>query len=771
MWWSTRLFLINIIPSLCFRLILVQARHEDPWSFILGGGSDILLTALCVLIAASVQAQTRTRAPSIAPTLLWWLYNALTAAYFSAMHVLPSPEQVRYLLDPHFLLASLDAPAILAMIFLLALCLLLARMNLKLVPVRPCVPHLLLLAFVGQLLCLGGGELANPLLQQIVAFFSREKELSGIVPQLTHDLSGVPMTAGPAERPNVLLVVLEGIPGGYLPQNVEFVNGSADFAMTKMSRWAEHGLRVPNFLAHRNQTINGLYSMLCADYPRLTDGTLITQELLSDPLAASRDTLPNILARNGYSTTYLQAAGLRFMDKDRFMKLIGFEEIGGEEWFDHTPPTFFTYWGINDRDFFLQSLEKIEALDKKRREHSTRGEAAPWFLTLLTVGTHHPYTLPDDYTGGEELHPKLRSSAFLDDALDLFLSRLEEKGVLENTLVIVTSDESHGMDTNILLAGNWGLCFALMPETRGTSVKEQSQKINPGLFGLADLPLSILDYVGLAASSDAIAGRSIFRDYGSSGKRTLSGSWGDRFFVISSDAVFLKDFGPGGFVKLPYSGSPFSLTNDAKGEPLGQGSGLLSWAARTVEPGRQAPRSWRFLSDGSSFDAAEYVPSEDILTVDSKAWLSGGQYIQLQKGENYTLELRVSAPDTNVRSMVLDWQVYKLNGAAPMLSDKNFPLPPLAPGEWLALTCSVEVAEDFMLDSARLAARAVGAGSPGDTAVVVGAFALHPNRNALDQNTSEHTMDETLYEGSDARIILKEYHHKKIKAYTMKKHL
>lgn len=771
MWWSTRLFLINIIPSLCFRLILVQARHGDPWSFILGGGSDIVFTALCVLIAASVQAQTRTRVPSIAPTLLWWLYNALTAAYFSAMHVLPSPEQVRYLLDPHFLLASLDAPAILAMIFLLALCLLLARMNLKLVPVRPCVPHLLLLAFVGQLLCFKGGELANPLLQQIVAFLSRDKELSNIVPQLTHDLSGVPMTTGPAERPNVLLVVLEGIPGGYLPQNVEFVNGSADFAMTKMSRWAERGLRVPNFLAHRNQTINGLYSMLCADYPRLTDGTLVTQELLSDPLAASRDTLPNILARNGYSTTYLQAAGLRFMDKDRFMKLIGFEEIGGEEWFDHTPPTFFTYWGINDRDFFLQSLEKIEALDKKRREHSTRGEAAPWFLTLLTVGTHHPYTLPDDYTGGEGLHPKLRSSAFLDDALDLFLSRLEEKGVLENTLVIVTSDESHGMDINILLAGNWGLCFALMPETRGTSVKEQSQKINPGLFGLADLPLSILDYVGLAASSDAIAGRSIFRDYGSSGKRTLSGSWGDRFFVISSDAVFLKDFGPGGFVKLPYSGSPFSLTNDAKGEPLGQGSSLLSWAARTVEPGRQAPRSWRFLSDGSSFDAAEYVPSEDILTVDSKAWLSGGQYIQLQKGENYTLELRVSAPDTNVRSMVLDWQVYKLNGAAPMLSDKNFPLPPLAPGEWLALTCSVEVAEDFMLDSARLAARAVGAGSPGDTAVVVGAFALHPNRNALDQNTSEHTMDETLYEGSDARIILKEYHHKKIKAYTMRKHL
>ena len=755
MWWSTRLFLINIIPSLYFRLILAQARHGGPWSFILGGGSDIILTAICVLIAASVQARTRTRVPSIAPTLLWWLYNALTAAYFSAMHVLPSPEQARYLLDPHFLLASLNASAILAMVFLLALCLLLARMNLKLVPVRPYVFVLLLLPFTGQLLWFGGGELGNPLVQQIAAFYSRDKELSDIVPRLTHDLSGVPMTAGPAERPNVLLVVLEGIPGGYLPQNVEFVNGSADFAMTKMSRWAERGLRVPNFLAHRNQTINGLYSMLCADYPRLTDGTLITQELLSDPSAASRDTLPNILARNGYSTTYLQAAGLRFMDKDRFMRLIGFEEIEGEEWFDHTPPTFFTYWGINDRDFFLQSLKKIEALNEKRRERGAQGEASPWFLTLLTVGTHHPYTLPDDYAGGEGLHPKLRSSAFLDDALDLFLSRLKEKRVLENTLVIVTSDESHGMDANILLAGNWGLCFALMPEAGGKDEKTQDPKINPELFGLADLPLSILDYVGLAASSDAIAGRSIFRDYGNAVKRPLPGSWGDRFFVISSDAVFLKDFGPGGFVKLPYSGSPFSLTNDAKREPLGQGSALLSWAARTVSegPGRQASRSWRFLSDSSSFDAAEYVPSEEVLAVDSKIWLSGGQYIQFHKGENYTLELRVSAPETNARGMVLDWQVYKLNGAAPMISEKNFPLPQLAPGERLALTCSVEVLEDFMLDSARLAARAVGGGTPGDTAVVVDAFALLPASAGSNLPDGK----KTLYKGSDAQIVLTHY--------------
>lgn len=750
MWWSTRLFLIDLFPPLCFRLVLVRARHGDLWSFILGGFSDILLTALCVLATSPLLARRRSRAAGLALTLAWWLYHALVAAYFSAMHVLPSPEQARYLLDPHFLLASLNASAVLALAFLIALSLLLARLDLKLVRVRPkaLVPFVLL--FAAQLLHSGGGELAHPLIQQTASALLRERELSGIVPRLTHDLSGVPLTSGAVESPNVLLVVLEGIPGGYLPQNVDFVNGSSDFSMPRTSRWAQHGLRVPNFLAHRNQTINGLYSMLCADYPRLSDGTLITQELLSDPSAASRDTLPNLLARNGYSTTYLQAAGLRFMDKDRFMKLIGFEEVLGEEWFDPAPPAFFTHWGINDRDFFLQSLKKIEDLNERRRRSRGQGKSAPWFLTLLTVGTHHPYALPDDYRGGEGLPPKLRSVAFLDEAVDLFLTRLKETGVLEDTLVLVTSDESHGMNANILLAGNWGLCFALLPE-KGTG----KNRLNPELFGLADIPLSVLDYVGLATSADALGGRSIFRDYRNSAKRSLPGSWGDRFFVISADAVFLKDFGPGQFAKYPISGSPFALTNDSPKESLGQGTALLSWAARADDTGTEGrlPRVWRFLSDGSAFDAAEYVASEDILAADSKIWLSGGQYIQLRKGERYDLELKVSAPETNARSVRLDWQIYKLNGTVSLLSNENCPLPPLAPGEHLTLSCSVEILEDLMLDSARLAARATGHGTPGDTELVVGSFALHPSP----ADPRAPSRKRTLYENSDARLILTHY--------------
>ncbi len=751
MWWSTRLFLIDILPALYFRLAFNRAGQGHLGALLLGGAADIGVIALWVLTTASLQARTRSRSVSVLSSLLLWGYYGLVTAYFSAMHALPTPEQAKYLLDPHFLLASLDASALPALLGAVLLGALLARLDLRLVRLRGRAPAALALLLSASLLVPGPGGNGNPLVTQIRSFLSRGAGLPGGLPRLAHDLSGVPLTAGPDEPPNILLVVLEGIPGGYVSQNVTFVNGSSDFTMPKTSRWAERGLRVPNFLSHRNQTINGLYSMLCADYPRLTDGTPIVQELLARPETASNDSLPGVLARNGYNTTYLQAAGLRFMDKDRFMKRIGFGEVLGEEWFEPDSGVFFTRWGINDRDFLLQSLRKIGELNERRRRSRERGESAPWFLTLLTVGTHHPYTLPDDYAGGEGLPPKLRSVAFLDDAVDLFLSRLEEEGVLEDTLVILTSDESHGMNADILLAGNWGLCVALPPRKHGTP---PVSAVNEGLFGLADLPLSILDYAGLAASADAIGGRSIFRDYAASERRALPGSWGDRFFIVSGDALLMKDFGPGDFVKYTVSGSPFALTNGAKAEPLGSGTSLLSWAARAFEQDagkRSGSAVWRFLPDGSSFRAPAWAASEDPPGIESKIWLSGGQYIQLEKGGRYVLDLEIAAPSSNDASVRLDWMVHGLDGPW-LLSGENCPLPVLGPGERLRLSCSVEIRKDFTLDSARLAARALaGSASPG-ARVEVGTFALRPVPPEGPAPTGR-----TLYDGEEALLTLERY--------------
>ena len=92
-------------------------------------------------------------------------------------------------------------------------------------------------------------------------------------------------------------------------------------------------------------------------------------------------------------------------------------------------------------------------------------------------------------------------------------------------------------------------------------------------------------------------------------------------------------------------------------------------------------------------------------TGETKTWLSGGQYIQLKKGERYVLDLEVLASPSNTRNVRLDGMFYKLNGTfLPFISNGLIQLPFLAPGEKLVLSCIIDVKQPFMLDSVRLAA-------------------------------------------------------------------
>src|SRR5690606_18357251 len=109
-------------------------------------------------------------------------------------------------------------------------------------------------------------------------------------------------------------------------------------------------------------------------------------------------------------------------------------------------------WGKDDRAFFEGALNYVGQLQKQDK---------PWMLTLLTVGTHQPYSAPAEYLERYDT-PKQAAVAYLDDALGAFLDSLERQGVLKDTLVVVTSDESHGID-GVRLASAWGFNLTLAP--------------------------------------------------------------------------------------------------------------------------------------------------------------------------------------------------------------------------------------------------------------------------------------------------------------------
>ncbi len=500
--------LVLAVP-LCIRLAL-------GWSDPLGYLSDLGIASLAIVLLY--------RRP-------WWLALPVLAAWglltvaavelVSAVGRLPNAADLQYLGDPQFMASStagsLAHPWVAAAL-LIGLAIWLASQWAGRSQPSPCLHRHAWLLPLAILLAHGGMQQLRPSAADQWQLFNLphqwlaagignarlrlEEWLAGdsadIPPPMEGltrlDLNGQKLLPAPGRSRNVLIVVLEGIPGAYIGVNRQALNSSyRENLMPNLSAWAERGMNTPDYVLHSHQTIRGLYAMLCGDYDKLDNGTPKGIEILTQS-QRNRACLPAQLRSRGFATHYLQGAGLRFMAKDRIMPHIGFDATRGLEWFKK--PAYLDFpWGKDDRSFFEGALDYVGQLRRKKQ---------PWMLTLLTVGTHQPYSAPAEYLQRHK-SPKQAAVSYLDDALGRFLAELERQGVLKDTLVIITSDESHGID-GVRLASAWGFNLVLAPE------QKQLPRIKSGVYGHVDLSASVLDYFGFPAPK-ALSGRSLFRNY------------------------------------------------------------------------------------------------------------------------------------------------------------------------------------------------------------------------------------------------------------------
>jgi hypothetical protein len=329
--------------------------------------------------------------------------------------------------------------------------------------------------------------------------FSSDRET--LLPQKFHpnveaDLNGRSILAATRQgQPNVLLVILEGIAGGSIP-SIAAAHGVTQVAdMPELSAIAEKNISYPTFIANQRQTNRGEFALLCGHLDYLVSGTSRMTEYARD---GGDPCLPRVLAENGYRTMYIQPAPLSFMLKDQFMAKAGFTDLRGHDAFPNAYAR--SNWGVDDQAFFEQSATMIRDLN---------AGGAPWFAALLTVGTHHPYTVPSSFRTGtaNDDDPHGKAVRYLDRAIGAFVAQLEAENVLDNTLLLITSDESFGVngydDLTQLLSYNWGFLIAKVPGEASRVVEKP--------FAQTDIAVSVTDYLGLA--SRPFAGRSVFREY------------------------------------------------------------------------------------------------------------------------------------------------------------------------------------------------------------------------------------------------------------------
>ncbi|HEX5842156.1 MAG TPA: LTA synthase family protein [Pseudomonas sp.] len=618
----------------------LASRYGLGWSHPYGYLSDLAVGSLLL-----IGLYRRAWLLAVPLLLLWCLFSVGTVELVNAVGRMPEPADLHYLGDAQFLSHSTQGSALSQPLLAVALALGMglylviaawqARGNTPPLPRKYLLLPLALFAAHGAYQQLQPSEadqwlqfnLPHKLLveslsasqQRLNAWLDPDNatvqaDISGLN---RLDLDGQPLLKKAGTARNVLIITLEGVTGAYIKASRQAIGSSySEAPMPRLSQWAERGMLTYDYVLHSHQTIRGLYAMLCGDYSKLDSGTPKGLELLNNP-ARSEQCLPAQLRERGLSTHFLQGAGLRFMAKDQIMPQMGFDKTLGRDWFRNKPYIEFP-WGMDDKAYFEGALNYVQQLRRKPE---------PWMLTLLTVGTHQPYSAPADYLA-RHATPKLAAIAYLDNAVADFLSALEKQGVLKDTLVIVTSDESHGLE-KVRLASAWGFNLLLAPE------QAQLPALKHGVYGHVDLTASVLDYFAFPIPGN-IAGRSLLRDY-SSGREMMS---------YTNGLLRLHD-GQGNFSECDFQqvcrryASPGFIRDSARylDRLSGKQAKLISQRASLLDQSlraNQAEQHYQFANSAP-------IKLKSRVSDDWADNLVGAQYLTLDKDTQTTVTLKIRA--------------------------------------------------------------------------------------------------------------------------------
>ena len=291
------------------------------------------------------------------------------------------------------------------------------------------------------------------------------------------DLSGQTILST-SRKKNVVLILIEGISEMHLSQGL----------MPWLEKSRNNLFHLPKYIANQRQTNRGLYSVLCGRYPNFIDKAVKADIVNSD--GSLYPCLPQLLNESGYHTVFMQSAVLSFMRKDLFASAVGFNEYFG----DKSYKSFHNRsdWGVDDLTLYEHAREKMSELGSKDK---------PWFLTLLTSGTHHPYNNPDGPNTNEG------AIAYADKSIAKFIEWAASDDLMKDTLFIISSDEassSNKLDSKNFISSNWAPLVVIDDKI--------DSRINQNVFSQVDIPLSILDYLSFPIPAN-LNGRSIFRQY------------------------------------------------------------------------------------------------------------------------------------------------------------------------------------------------------------------------------------------------------------------
>jgi phosphoglycerol transferase MdoB-like AlkP superfamily enzyme len=271
-----------------------------------------------------------------------------------------------------------------------------------------------------------------------------------------------------------------------------------------LAEWAEQSIVAERAYAVVPHTSKALVAMLCGVEPSLR------MELDAVRRGIRARCLPELLGRQGYRTTFFQAATDRFEDRSTLLEHMGYDRFRPLETMDPRGFEAVNYFGLEDNVMLEPNRRWLE----RRRKSST-----PFLATYLTVTPHHPYTLPDTYERRTFVEPAdgrlnryLNTIYYLDRFVEKLVDQYKELGLYEETLFVIASDHGeafgeHGHYHHDSVVYEEGIRTLLMvhdPSDR------RHRLVEPNVTQLDIVP-TVVDRLGFEATAGAFRGQSIDR--------------------------------------------------------------------------------------------------------------------------------------------------------------------------------------------------------------------------------------------------------------------
>ncbi len=286
-----------------------------------------------------------------------------------------------------------------------------------------------------------------------------ESTRRSVIEDLRHEGEAPPEVVGPVEKgirehdprlagavracrggsrpPNLVLIVLESVGARQLLGGDGLPSPQVTPHLAKLAR--------------RGVVFDSVYSVFPATVrthvAMTTGGRFPTwgsvYELLD--LTYNGPTLPRAFAAGGYDTALFAGERLDGENMAAFMRQAGYKTFYdfADDRTHHTRETMITSWGA--REEFTIGL-----IDRWLDAHG-RIAPGPFFLNYLTAATHHPYGVPDGYSGpfpGRDGFSRYRNALhYTDAAIGKLLDALAARGLLDETIVAVTGDHGQAFGT------------------------------------------------------------------------------------------------------------------------------------------------------------------------------------------------------------------------------------------------------------------------------------------------------------------------------------